>query len=141
VADLLDRLHFDAALTLLRADAGPPALVVYPDPEGLTPTIPADQYVRVYCHIDRPPDTNSNSLAGISQTLTTRWICHCVGLNEYASLATAMRVRAALLDQRVTIAGRNPGLIRQEQSNPPAKDDSTGRTVIDTVVVYRMTST
>jgi len=138
MADLLDKQHADAGLGLLRADA---QLTVYPDPEGLTPFDPEPPYVRAYVTIERPADAAGNSLAGLSQQWVTRWILHCVGLNEYAALAVAMRARAALLDQRPTIAGRNCGMIREEQYVPPVKDDSTGRQVFDAVCVYRMITT
>lgn len=137
MSDLLDKQHIDAGLDLLRADGG---LTVYPSSEGLTPFNPEPPYVRVYATIDRPADASANSLRGTSQVWVVRWICHCVGLNEYAAAAVGMRVRAALLDQRPTISGRNVGMIREDQALPPIKDDTTGRQVIDAVAVYRMTS-
>jgi len=113
-------------------------LVVYPDAEGFTPVEPSPPYVRTYPTIDRPADAPANALSGISQQWLTRWYCHCVGANEYASLAVAMLVRTALLDQRPTIAGRNCGLIREDQFLPPTKDDSTGATVFESVLVFRL---
>lgn len=140
MADLLDKLHIDAALTLLRADTG---LVVYPDAAGNAPSTPvADQaYVRVYAHIERPYDAAANALAGQSGTWTVRWWCHCAGPNDAAANAVAMRVRAALLDVRPTIAGRLCGLIRQEASQPATRDEDLGPTVIVRTDVYRLTTT
>lgn len=138
MADLLDLAHINAGLALLRADA---SLVVYPDAEGFTPVVPAPKYVRVYATIERPADAGANALAGASQQWVTRWYCHCVGANEYSALAVQMRVRANLLDVRPVIAGRNCGLIREDQALPPTKDDSTGGTVFDAVVVYRLITT
>lgn len=139
MADLLDKLHMDAGLGLLRADG---ALTVYPDAEGNTPpaTARAQQYVRVYTSIERPPDSPNNTLDGTSGTWTVRWYCHCVGPNEYAATAVAMRVRAALLDKRPTVTARSCGLIRQEAGNPPTRDETTGTPVMDAVVVYRLTT-
>jgi hypothetical protein len=137
VADLLDRLHVDAGLGLLRADT---SLTVYPDPEGNTP-VPASRphaYVRVYSYIERPSEHPNNALDGASATWTVRWYCHCVGPNEYVATAVAMRTRAALLDVRPTIAGRTCGLIRQEAANPPTRDETAGPQVMDQIVVYRL---
>lgn len=139
MADLLDKLHVDAALDLLRADA---SLTVYPDPEGNTPDPPAraDHYVRVYTSIERPADAAGNNLGGTSDTWTVRWYCHAVGPNEYSAVAVGMRARAALLDKRPTIAGRSCGLIRQDAANPPTRDETTGAAVYDAVSVYRLTT-
>lgn len=135
MSDLLERLHIDAALDLMRADAG---LTVYPDPEGTVPLAPAPPYVRVYTTIDRPPDDPGNALAGLSSTWIVRWYVHCVGDTEYAAAAMAMRVRSAVLDRRPVISGRNCGPIRQEAGQPPTRDESTGVSVFDEVLVYRL---
>jgi hypothetical protein len=137
MADLLDQLHINAGLGLLRADG---SLTVYPDTEGNTP-LPAsraDHYVRVYTSIERPAEHGNNNLGGASSTWTVRWYCHCVGPNEYSAAAVGMRVRAALLDVRPTIAGRTCGLIRQDAGNPPTRDETTGVPVMDEVTVYRL---
>jgi hypothetical protein len=126
MANLDDRVLIDAGLALLRADAG---LVVYPDAEGAVPLSPTPPYVRVYGAVERTPDR----LDGTSGQMTTRWWCHCVGATEPAALAVAMRVRVALLDQRV--AG---GMVRQEVQPPPTRDESTGTAVYDVVAVYRL---
>lgn len=135
MADLLDQQHVDAGLSLLRADA---LLTVYPDSEGFTPVNPALPYVRVYTTIERPADSPGNALDGRSAEYVTRWTVHCVAANENAAVAVAMRVRAALLDVRPTIAGRNCGLIRQDQAVAPFADDSTGTRVYDAVNVYKL---
>lgn len=137
MADLLDKLHMDAGLGLLRADTG---LTVYPDAEGNTPDphARADHYVRVYTAIERSAEHPNSTLAGTSDTWTVRWYCHCVGPNEYSATAVAMRVRAALLDVRPVITGRSCGLIRQEAGNPPTRDEMSGATVEDAQVVYRL---
>lgn len=139
MADLLDKAHMDAALSLLRADT---SLAVYPDTEGNTPdpAARAQRYVRVYTAIERPADAAGNTLDGKSGTWTVRWYCHCIGPNEYSAAAVAMRVRAALLDVRPTIAGRSCGFIRQDSAAPPTRDETTGQAVMDAVVVYRLTT-
>jgi hypothetical protein len=135
MADLLDKAHVDAALTLLRADAG---LTVYPDAEGNTPAVRAQRYVRVYAHIERPRSAEGNALDSRSVAWTTRWYLHCVGPNEPSATAVAMRANRALMDVRPTIAGRSCDLIEQEASNPPTRDESTGAAVFDQVDVYTL---
>lgn len=134
MADITDQAHYDAFMAFLRADV---ALTVYPDPEGFTPIEAPDRYVRVFGFIDRPAEAGGNSLAGTSQQWTTRLYCHCVGPNEYAAAAVAMRVRAAVLDKRPTVAGRDCGLIREDQALPPVRDTATGADSFDATCVYR----
>jgi len=138
MSDLLESLHIDAGLDLLRADGG---LVVYPDANGYVPTTLADQYVRVYTHTEQTPGDGPNNLGGASATWRVWWYCHCVGQNEYAAAAIAMRVRSALLDVRPTISGRNCGLIRHDGGQPTQRDSSTGVDVYDRLVIYRLTTT
>lgn len=138
MADLLDKLHVDAFLDRLRADA---TLVVYPDPEGHVPPNPVPPYVRSYFSIERPADAAGNALVGLSTTWTTRGYLHCVGATEPAATAVGMRVRAQLLDFRPTIAGRNCGLIREESAEPPQRDESTGTAVYDALVIYKLVTT
>lgn len=135
--DLLDKLHVDAGLGLLRADTG---LVVYPDAEGNTPAegSRAKSYVRVYSYIDRPRTADGNALDGLSSAWTVRWYCHSVGANEYSAVAVGMRVNRALMDVRPTIAGRACGRIEQETAQPPTRDEATGTTVFDLIAVYRL---
>lgn len=140
MADLLDKAHVDAALTLLRDDAGPPPLVVYPDVNGNTPAegSRAKSYVLVYSYIERPRAADGNGLDGRSVAWTVRWYCHCVGPTENSATATAMRVNRALMDVRPVIAGRSCDLIEQEAAQPPTRDETTGTPVFDHIVVYRL---
>jgi len=140
MADLLDKLHIDAGPDLARAVAG---LTVYPNAEGFTPEPPdrAEQYVRFYATISRPRAADGNALNGLSTTWTTTYYAHCVGPNEYSSAAIAMLVNRALIDQRPAIAGRSVGMIGQAAEQPPTRDESTGRAVFDTVVVYELVTT
>lgn len=132
MTDGLDQLMADAGLNLLRADVG---LVVLdePVPQGLEPP-----YVRVYTHIEWLADDPANSLDALTSRAVVRWYCHCVGSTDMASRAVAQRVRTQLLDQRPTITGRQPGLIRHEQSQPPTANEEAGPAVISTVQVYRL---
>lgn len=137
MTDLLEEQHIDAGLGLLRGDTG---LTVYPDAEGIVPANPAPPYVRVYTNIDRPLDGSGNKLDGRSATWVVRYYCHCVGANEYAAAAVAMRVRTQLLDVVPTIAGRTCFQIKQDASEPTRRDESTGTTVYTRPVVYRLTT-
>lgn len=139
MADLSDQTHVDALLNLLRADAG---LTTYPDAEGFVPDARPDHYVRVYAAIERLPDAVQNNLNGLALAWTTYTYCHCVGPNEYSAGAVAMRVRAALLNVRPAIAGRNCGIVRQAAAPPPTRrEEQAGVPVFDKIDVYRFTST
>jgi hypothetical protein len=86
----------------------------------------------------RPDGT---ALTGDSDHAVTRAICHCVGGNAIAARAVAGRVTAGLLDVRPVIAGRVCWPIRDDGSaQPPRRDQSTGPTVMDQVVSYRLES-
>lgn len=137
MADLLDRLHVDAGLGLLRAVSG---LTVYPDAEGNVPALSAraDRYVYVYPHIERPEEADGNALDGLSVRWVVRWYCHCIGTNAYSATAVAMLVDRALLNQRPAITGRAVGIIRMEAGNPANRDETTGTTVFDLLNVYKL---
>lgn len=136
MADLLDKAHADAGLGLLIADAG---LTVFdgkvPDP---TPDPP---YVIVYVIVEWPRDGIGTALTSTQVTVTTSYYCHCIAETAAGSRAVAMRVRAALLNARPVISGRNCGPIKQIEAAPPQRDETTGRLVMDSVGVYEFTST
>lgn len=140
MTDLLDQLHADAGLGLLAADVG---LRVYdgrvPDNTntGAGPELP---YVLVYTTVKWPPDGTANALDAQAVTVEVEWNCHCVAETAAAARAVQMRVRAALLNKRPTIAGRSVGLIKQEEVLPPNRDESTGRLVMDCVSNYTLVS-
>lgn len=136
MSDQLDELHAQAGIARLQADAT--LVVVDKAPVGVSQAPP---YVRVYTHIERPAGHHANKLAGTSDTYVVRWYCHCVGANDTSSRTVAMRVRAALLDYRPTIAGRDCGLIRMDSSVPAQRDESTGAMVIDSLLIFSMSST
>lgn len=131
--NLAEELHADAGLALLRADT---SLVVY---AGSVPNpAPNPPYVLVYVDVAWPDGDPGNGADGTSGTCVTRWYCHAIGGNLQAARAVATRVRTALLDKRPTITGRACGLIRQEATQPPQRDESTGALVMDQVAVYRL---
>jgi hypothetical protein len=141
VTDGLDQALANAGLALLRADVGPPALVVF---DGKVPGGSTPPYVLVYTSVERPAEDEDNAADGRSRVWVVRWICHCVGSGEDAAAArgVAQRVRAALLDARPSIANLSCGPIRQEPgSPPPQRDESTGVLVMDAIVTYRLKAT
>lgn len=134
----VEQAHADAILALL-AGAPPvsPALVVY---DGEAPKDPANlaaEYVLVYMYTTRPDGT---ALTNESDHAVTRAICHSVGGDAKAARAVAGRVAAALLDVTPIITGRTCWPIRDEGSQPPRRDDTTGVTVMDQVNTYRLGS-
>lgn len=138
MTDGFDQALANAGLDLLRADT---SLTVYPDAEGYVPNSLPDHYVRVYTHIEWPTGAPGDSLDGLSGSPTVRWYCHCIGANDIAARAVAQRVRTQLLNQRPAVTGLGLGLIRQEFTAPPTRDESTGAVVMDAVAVYRLDAT
>jgi hypothetical protein len=134
VTDLLDVAVVNAGLDLMRADT---LLNVF---DGVVPSpTPTPPYVLVYSTVTWPSDDDTiGALDGRSRRVVARWICHCVGESQQASREVAQRVRAALLDARPQIAGLQPGFIRDEQDDPPVRNEQTGVVVFDAVHVYRL---
>lgn len=142
MTDGRDLAMVEAGLSLLRADVGPPPLIVYdgsvPNPTGPNPTPPP--YVLVYSFTGWPDDDpDSKALDGLVTRATVRWICHCVGANAQAAREVAQRVRTQWLNVRPVIAGMEPGFIRYEQHDGERRDETTGVLVYDDVHVYRLT--
>lgn len=140
--------HCDAFLTLLAAaPGGPPALTVL---DGKMPELnpPDPPYALVYFSIETPdgltvPDWLSLTLA--STAINGRAIVHCAGGDPQApraARALAGRVRAALLDQKLTVAGWSCNPIRWIEGQPPQRNEEVpGAAVFDQVDVYGWTAT
>ena len=129
--------HADAVLAKLRAAVGSPALVVY---DGQVPEDPAPAYVVVYLHAETPELPDSRSVQGASERFVVSVYCHCVGGAAVAARAVAQRVRGALLDVVLIVPGRRCFPVRHADSQPPQRDETTGRLVMDQVDVYRLES-
>jgi len=123
--------HADAFLGLL---TGGPSFPVY---DGSVPNGAVPPYALVYFASTRPADAAGNTLEGTSDVFTLRATAHCVGGNQTAARAVAAWVESCVLDKRPTVTGRNPGLIRQDDSRDPDKDETTGTVVMDAVQLYR----
>jgi hypothetical protein len=134
----------DAFLALLAtAPGGPPALAVY---DGAVPDGPAPAYALVYFLIETPdgltaPDAVPFTLA--STVIDALAYVHCVGAEPQAARAAravAGRVRAAVLDQVLTVPNRQCFPIRWDSGQPPVRNELTGLVVFDQVDVYRFRS-
>jgi hypothetical protein len=135
MTDGLDQALASVGLALLRADVG---LTVY---DGAVPSpTPTPPYVVVYTNVVRPADAPSDALAlaGLSSHWTASWHCHCVGGDATAARAVAQRVRTQLLDVRPVVASLSCGLIRQADSQPPTRDETTGVVVMDALRVFEL---
>lgn len=139
MSDLLDELHAQVGLTLLTANpALGPAKVFdgkVPDP---TPDPP---WVLVYSVVEWTRDGIGTAITASQITVTTTYYCHCVGLTAAAARVVGMQARQSLLNVRPVITGRNCGPIKQFETVPPQRDETTGRLVMDAVGVYGFTST
>lgn len=129
--------HAQAFLTLLAAAPGSPALVVY---DGVVPSpSPLPPYVVAYFTITTPDE------AAVGMEAVPDWVdcaayLHCVGGNGAAARAVSGRVRGVLLGAQPTVAARSCSRIRHIDSQPPQRDESTGRLVFDLVDVYQFRS-
>jgi hypothetical protein len=137
---LLDETHAQVAITALAANPNLTSSRVF---DGRVPdgTDPALGYVLVYCTVSWPRDGIGTALTAQQVTLTTTYTCHCVGLNARAARAVAMEVRASLLNLKPNITGRSCSPIKQDDAQPPDRDESTGHLVMDAVSVFSFTST
>lgn len=129
--------HADAFLGLLRADA---ALTVY---DGAVPKTPAAHYVLVYPTFWTPDGEMAPDKVDLtfdSDVIDMRGYCHCVGPNGVSSRAVAQRVRAALLNVRPAVSGRECFPIRWKDGQPAQRDEQTGVLVVDQVDVYGFVS-
>jgi hypothetical protein len=147
--------HCAAFLTLVAsAPGGPPSLKVF---DG---SVTADAlfgggvfsadppYVLVYFSIETPdgltvPEWLSLTLTSV--VINARAIVHCVGVEPEgakAARAVAGRVRAAVLDQTLTVAGYSCNPVRWIEGQPPQRNEEVpGTAVFDVVDVYGWTAT
>lgn len=135
MSDLLDKAHADTGLNLLHAVCDPIPIPVY---DGQVPNGATRPYVLVYTEVSRPHTAEGIALDSLSVAYLVRWYCHCVGETAVAARAVAMEVRTALLDVRPAITGRACDPIRQETTQPPGRDETTGVLVMDAIGVYSL---
>src|SRR5262245_57309808 len=101
MTDGFDQALAGGGIALLRADLGPPPLVVFPGGvPNLTPAaIPP--YVVVYSTVEWTAGAQGDALDGISGTPTIRWICHCVGGGVPGATPEDAEIAARAVGQRV----------------------------------------
>lgn len=131
-APTLEDVLVEVGLDRLRADVD---LTVH---DGKVPDGEEPPYVLVYSQVEWPDGNPDNTVEGVTQAVTVRWICHSVGTNATAARRVAGHVRAQLLDHTPTVAGVNCGPIGQAESNPPTRDESTNQLYMDAIVTYEM---
>lgn len=137
MTDQLDEDHAQAGLDALAANPELTGRVFdakVPDP---TPDPP---YVLVYTQVAWPREGIATSLDQRQVTITTTFVCHCVGLNAEAARAVGMQVRSSLLNLRPAVTNRSCGRIKEDDVLAAAPDETTGRLVIDQVRTYSFTS-
>lgn len=123
-----------AAFAALLTSVG---LTVY---DGEVPDDPAVQYVLLYDYFVTPdgltaPDALSLTLA--SGPLDPQIYVHSVGVTRQSARATAARVRAAVLDQVLAVAGRTCFPVRHRDGQSVRRNEEIpGRPVFDQVDVY-----
>lgn len=134
MTDGLDQALVNAGLSRLNADAG---LTVY---DGRVPDGEEPPYALVYSSVEWPPDLPDHALTNASTLARARWIVHCVGTDGVGCRAVAQRVRTQWLNFRPAVAGLSCGLMKNAESNPPTRDESTGHLVMDLVMTYELTA-
>jgi hypothetical protein len=133
----------DAFYTLLRSAAGSPALQVY---DGAVPDGADKAYALVYFYIETPDGLRAPDAVNLtfdSDVIDAWAYIHCVATEPEAARAArgvAGRVRATILNQTLTVAGRQCFPIRWDSGQPPQRSEDTGRLVMDVVDVYRFRS-
>ena len=136
MTDQLDELHAQVFLAALASNTN------LTDFDGKVPDpTPDPPWVLTYVTVSWPRDGIGTALTAQQVTVTATATCHCVGLNAAAARAVGMQVRSSLLNLKPVIAGRICSPVKQDDSQPPDRDESTGRLVMDQVQVFSFTST
>ena len=135
MSDQLDETHAQVGLAALAAN---PMLVVF---DGVVPNpTPDPPYLLAYTRVEWPRDGIGTAINGTQVTITTTYTLHCVGLTAAAARAVQMQARSSLLNLRPVIAGRNCSPIKQVEARSAARDETTGRLVMDAVSKYDFVS-
>jgi hypothetical protein len=144
----------DAFLALVAAaPGGPPSLKIFDGAVNADSLVGTNAdgnldppYVLVYLSTEAPsaeqaPD--ASSLIFDSRAIDLWAYLHCIGgapQAARAARAVAGRVRAAVLDQVLTVPNRQCFPIRWREGQPPVRNELTGLVVFDQVDVYSFRS-
>jgi hypothetical protein len=141
MSDGLDQALTNAVLGLLRAD--PTYNTLCPTYDGVVPAGAVPPYRQVYFNLTRPSEDADNAADGLSRVWVLYTYVHNVGGGTDASgaRAVAQRSRTQLLDQRPAVTGLSVGMLRLEDAQPPERDETTGKPVMDAVQTYRLRAT
>jgi hypothetical protein len=133
----------DAFLILARSAVGSPSLQVL---DGFVPDGTIAPYALVYFSIETPDGqvaADAVPLTFDSDVIDAWAYVHSVGEEPEAARAAravAGRVRAAVLNQTLTVANRQCFPIRWREGQPPQRYEQTGPVVMDQVDVYTFRS-
>lgn len=126
--------HFAAFFALLQAD---PTLNPY---DGAVPPKPAARYSLVYFYIETPDGLVAPDAVGLtmdSDVIDSRVMVHNVGATAQSARIQSGRSRALVLNQRLTITGRDCQPIRQREGQPLRRNEEIPeRPVFDQVDTY-----
>lgn len=131
----------DAFLALLAASPGSPSLAVY---DGAVPDSPEPAYALVHFYIETPDGLQAPDAVPLtfdSDVIDAWAYVHCVGANPQAARAARAvsgRVRSAVLNQVLTVPGRQCFPVRFDHGQPPVRNEETGPVVFDQVDVYKL---
>lgn len=131
--------HAQAVLTILAAALVTPTLTVYDGAVPSSPATPTPPYVVAYFLVTTP-DELAVGMEDVPAWVDCAAYLHSVGGNATASRNVAGRLRAALLGVKPAVAGRDCARIRHVDSQPPQRDETTGRLVYSQVDVYQYRS-
>lgn len=112
--------HTAAVIALLQA-ALPAAVTVH---DGDVPDTPGQTYVAVY---DDAGNLSATSLAAVTDYIAQTVQVTCVGTTPAQARMVLDAVRAALIDQRPTVAGRSCWRIAQQDGMPTVARDDEAR--------------
>jgi len=101
--------------------------------------LPAPPYVAVRAVVSWPDDPDGMGLNGLVTRAVVRWFVYSVGATQQAAWEVAQLVRGALLNARPTIAGMQPGFIRDDFEGEPDPNEITGSVLVTITHTYRLT--
>lgn len=119
------RPHHAAVLALLQAI---PSFKVFDGEVAPEPDKDADQRVHPYAVLYSDPGKAwATGLCGTSDALAWTFAVICVGGDQNRALWAVDKVRAALVDVELTVAGRSVHRVRQELETAPVRRDDSIR--------------